>query len=147
MTIDSTSTTQATVRPSTRTPFLTTSAAGQLADMSPLALARRLVAGEFPAYKLGRQWFVPEREFQRHLRRRAWMLDGVDVDDMINELTARLPAVLDIAELEDFFGVRRAHLYEFLRFHMLPATRGTTLPALQELLRNARNDCPPCRAA
>lgn len=129
-------------------PFLSVAAAARMAGLSSTSLHRRLANGELPGYQLGRRWFVPEREFRRHLRRRSWMLQHEAADDMVHELTAALPRLVAMDDLERFFGLRRAFLYDLLRLPVFAGAPGrggvTTVAVLELALRAARNDCPPC---
>lgn len=131
-------------------PFLSAAAAARIAGLTPSTLARRLVAGELPGYRLGRRWFVPEEEFRRHLRRRAWMLQPDATDDMVAELTDALPPTLGIDDLERFFGLRRPFLYDALRISPFAGLSGrgavTTIGVVRQALLEARNDCTPCVA-
>lgn len=132
-------------------PFLTTGAAARLAGLTPAALARRLATGDLPGYRLGRRWFIPEAEFRRQLRRRAWMIRADAAPDAVHELTRALPAVVGADDLERFFGLRHRLRYEALRLPGLaglPVRGGaTTADELERILLSARNACPPCLAA
>lgn len=132
-------------------PFLSTAAAARIAGLTPTTLARRLAAGELPAYRLGRRWLVPEQEFRRHLRRRGWMLQPDAADDLVDELVGALPATLGIDDLERFFGIRRPFLYDALRISPFAGLSGrgaiTTVGVLRQALLGARNGCTPCVAA
>lgn len=137
-----------TRRGSGGSPFLAVGAAAKLAGLTPATLARRLEAGDLPGYRLGRRWFVPEAEFRRHLRRRAWMVQTDAAPDLARELTRALPPRLGIEELERFFGLRRPVLYEALHIPhfagMGPRKDVMTVGVLQQLLIAARNACAPC---
>jgi hypothetical protein len=125
-------------------------AAARIAGLSSTSLHRRFAGGELPGYHLGRRWFVPEREFRRHLRRRSWMLQHEATDDMVRELTEGLPGLVTMDDLERFFGLRRPFLYDLLRLPVFAGAPGrdgvTTIVVLEEALRAARNGCPPCVA-
>ncbi|MDW4573746.1 helix-turn-helix domain-containing protein [Microbacterium sp. M3] len=131
-------------------PFLSVGAAARLAGLTPATLTRRLVQGDLPGYRLGSRWFVPEAEFRRQLRRRAWMLRADAAPDVVHELTRVLPPVVGVDELERFFGLRLPLLYESLRMPRFAALaiRGgaTTVAVLERTLIDARNACPPCLA-
>ncbi|WP_191172841.1 helix-turn-helix domain-containing protein [Microbacterium helvum] len=128
-------------------PFLTTAAAARLAGLTPATLTRRLANGDLPGYRFGRRWFVPEAEFRRQLRRRAWMVRADAVPEVIRELTQTLPAFLTADDLERFFAVRRTLLAEAVRMPAFSARGdGTTIAVLERTLQAARNGCPPCVA-
>ena len=129
-------------------PFLAVGAAARIAGLTPGTLARRLATGDLPGYRLGRRWFVPEAEFRRHLRRRAWMVQTDAAPELARELTRALPSRLGIEDLERFFGLRRPVLYETLHIpHFAgigPRKDVMTVGVLQQLLTGARNECAPC---
>ncbi|WP_345546210.1 helix-turn-helix domain-containing protein [Microbacterium jejuense] len=128
-------------------PFLTTSAAAKLAGLTPATLTRRLANGDLPGYRFGRRWFVPEAEFRRQLRRRAWMVRADAVPEVIRELTHPLPPFLTADELERFFAVRRTLLADVLRMPSFSGRGGgTTIAVLERTLQGARNGCAPCVA-
>ncbi len=131
-------------------PFLTVAAAARLAGLAPATFGRRLANGEFPGYRLGCRWFVPEAEFRRHLRRRAWMVQTDAAPDLVRELTRALPPVLGSDDLERFFGLRLPLVYESLRMPVFAglAVRGgaTTIAVVERTLLDARNGCAPCVA-
>ncbi|MEZ3161066.1 helix-turn-helix domain-containing protein [Microbacterium sp. BWT-B31] len=133
---------------SRRTPFLTAAAAAAIAGVKPATMLRRLTEGALPGYRLGGRWFIPEAELRLQLRRRIGMSDGVEVADAVGELTAHLPRMLNLIDLETFLGLRRPHVYRVL---LLPGLAGvssgrvTTRGVLDSLLIASRNDCPPCR--
>ncbi|MBW9095572.1 helix-turn-helix domain-containing protein [Microbacterium jejuense] len=128
-------------------PFLTAAAAAKLAGLTPATLTRRLANGELPGYRFGRRWFVPEAEFRRQLRRRAWMVRADAEPAVIRELTRTLPAFLTDDDLERFFGVRRTLLGEVLRMPSFTGRGGgTTIAVLERTLLSARNGCTPCVA-
>ncbi|WP_194409527.1 helix-turn-helix domain-containing protein [Microbacterium cremeum] len=137
-----------TRRGSGGSPFLTVGAAARLAGLTPATLLRRLGSGDLPGYRLGRRWFVPEAEFRRHLRRRAWMAQTDAAPELARELTRALPTRLGIDDLERFFGLRRPVLYEVLGVPHFggigPRKDVMTIGVLQQLLRGARNACAPC---
>lgn len=138
----------ATRRGTGGSPFLAVGGAAKIAGLTPATLTRRLETGDLPGYRLGRRWFVPEAEFRRHLRRRAWMVQTDAAPDVACELTRALPPRLGIEELERFFGLRRPALYEVLHiphFAGMGRRRGVmTVGMLQQLLVAARNACAPC---
>ncbi|MGN6220343.1 MAG: helix-turn-helix domain-containing protein [Microbacterium sp.] len=126
-------------------PFLTPAAAAKLAGLTPATLTRRLANGELPGYRFGRRWFVPEAEFRRQLRRRAWMVRADAGPVVIRELTRTLPPFLTADDLERFFGVRRMILAEALRMPSFTSRGGgTTIAVLERSLLSARNGCTPC---
>jgi len=134
-------------------PFLTAAAAARLAGLTPATLGRRLAAGDLPGYRLGRRWFVPEAEFRRHLRRRAWMMQADAAPEVVRELTRALPSVLGVEDLERFLGVRRPLLHEALRMPGFAGVGGragiggrgaTTIAVLERTLLDSRNGCVPC---
>ena len=128
-------------------PFLTPAAAAKLAGLTPATLTRRLANGELPGYRFGRRWFVPEAEFRRQLRRRAWMVRADAEPVVIRELTRTLPAFLTADDLERFFGVRRMLLADVLRMPSYTSRGGgTTIAVLERTLQGARNECTPCVA-
>lgn len=137
-----------TRRGSGGSPFLTVGAAARIAGLTPAALMQRLAGGDLPGYRLGRRWFVPEAEFRRHLRRRAWMVQTDAAPELAREVTRALPTRLGIDELERFFGLRRPVLYEVLGIPhfagMGPRKDVMTVGVLQQLLIRARNACAPC---
>ena len=137
-------------RGSGASPFLTVGAAARIAGLTPALLTRRLESGDLPGYRLGRRWFVPETEFRRHLRRRAWMVQTDAAPALAREVTHALPPHLSIDDLERFFGLRRAALYEALRMPhfagMGPRKDVMTAVALERILVRARNACAPCLA-
>lgn len=128
-------------------PFLTTAAAAKLAGLTPATLTRRLAQGDLPGYRFGRRWFVPEAEFRRQLRRRAWMVRVDAAPSLVRELTGTLPPFLTADDLERFFGVRRTLLAEALRMPSFSGRGGgTTIAVLERTLLDARNACTPCVA-
>jgi len=128
-------------------PFLSAAAAARLAGLTPATLTRRLANGDLPGYRFGRRWFVPEAEFRRQLRRRAWMVREDAGPAVIRELTCSLPAFLTADDLERFFGVRRTLLADVLRMPSFSGRGGgTTIAVLERTLQGARNACTPCVA-
>lgn len=131
-------------------PFLTVGGAARIAGLTPATLMQRLASGDLPGYRVGRRWFVPEAEFRRHLRRRAWMVQTDAAPELVRELTRALPTRLGIDDLERFFALRRPVLYEVLGIPhfagMGPRKDVVTVGALQRVLVEARNACVPCPA-
>lgn len=100
-----------------------------------------------PGYRLGKQWFVPVLELHRQLEGAPQESPETTVAAVIQELTADVPAMLGVEDLEDFFGVRRPELCEMLRLPVLRVSNGAqpvlTRRVLEAELLRARNGCVP----
>jgi len=133
----------------TASPFLTVGAAARRAGLSSKAMLRRLSADILPGYRLGRRWFVPAAELE--LRLSGAVTTSTTIADAVHELVSPLPQTLGVEDLEAFLGTRRPQLYEVLSFPALSgprhAGRVTTQAVLAAALVQARNGCPPVRAA